>query len=49
MSEYNDSGTSRCSNRPNDRMVAVEVLQRKTTKDYCWIGAQENIGTFSKS
>ena len=26
-----------------------ERLQRKMTKDYHWIGIQENIGMFSKS
>ena len=24
-------------------------LQRKVTKDHCWIGIQENIGMFSES
>ena len=53
------TGSSRCSKWPNDRMVAVtetllapctrkKRLQRKMTKDYCWIGVQENIGMFSK-
>ena len=59
MSQYNDSGCSRCSKWPNDRTVAVvkhcwaprttkKRLQRKMTKDYCWIGDQENIDMFSK-
>ena len=55
-SQYNDSGSSRCSKWPNDRMVAVvkhcwllEELQRKMTKDYYWMGVRENIGMFSKS
>ena len=50
-SQYNDSGSSRCSKWPNDRMVAVMKhcsLQRKMTKDYYWIGVQENIRMFSK-
>ena len=60
MSQYHDSGSSRCSKWPNDRMVAVvkpcwllvqgkKRLQRKMTKDYYWIGVQENIGMLSKS
>ena len=60
-SQYNDSGSSRCSKWPNDRsdgcsgetLVAActrkKKLQRKMTKDYYWIGVQENIGMFSKS
>ena len=60
-SQYNDSGSSRCSKWPNDRMAAVvrhflvaactrkKRLQRNMTKDYYWIGVQENIGMFSKS
>ena len=60
-SQYNDSGSARCSKWPNDRMVAM--------MKYCWlpvqggrgcrerwlttttssIGVQENIGMFSKS
>ena len=35
-SQHNDSGSSRCSKCPNDRMVAVVI------------GVQENIGMFSK-
>ena len=57
-SQYDDSCSSRCSKWPNDRMVAVvkhcwlfvqgrRRLQRKMTKDYYWIGVQENIGMFS--
>ena len=53
-SQYNDSGSSRCSKWPNDRMVAVvkhcrllvqgrRGWQRKMTDDYYWIGVQENI------
>ena len=58
-SQYNDSGSSRCSKWPKDRMVAVvkhcwlpctrkKRLQRKMTKDNYWIGVQKNIGMFSK-
>ena len=25
-----------------------KTLQRKLTKDYCWIGVQDNIGMLSK-
>ena len=53
-SQYNDSGGSRCSKWPKDRMVAVvkhctrkKRLQRKMTKDNYWIDVQKNIGTFS--
>ena len=56
-SQYNDTGSSRCSKWPNDRMVAVvkhcwllvqgkKRLQRKMTKNYYSISVQENIGTF---
>ena len=60
-SQYNDSGSSRCSKWPNDRMVAVvkycwlliytrkKRVQRKMTEDNYWIGLQENIDVFSKS
>ena len=59
-SQYNDSGSSRCSKWPNDRIVAVvkhcrllvqekKRLQIKMTKDCHWIVVQENIGMFSKS
>ena len=57
MSQYNDSGCSSCTKWPNDRMVAVvkllapctrkKRLQKKMTKDYYWIGVQENIGMIS--
>ena len=53
-SQYNDSGSSRCSKWLNDRMVALlapcarkKTLQRKMTKDYYWIGVQDNIGMLS--
>ena len=59
-SQYNGSGSSRCSKWPKDRMVAVmkhcwvlvqgkKRLQRKITNDNYWIGVQGNIGMFSKS
>ena len=61
-SQYNDSGSSRCSKWPNgcksdgcsgETLLAPctrkKRLQRKMTNDYHWIGAQENIGMFSKS
>ena len=56
--QYNDSGSSARSKWQNDRMEKCETLlapctrkkklQRKMTNDYYWIGAQENIGMFSK-
>ena len=59
-SQYNDSGSSRCSKWLNDRIVAVvknyrllvqgkKRLQIKIIKDYHCIGVQENIGMFGKS
>ena len=59
-SQYNDSSSSRCSKWPNDQSddcsgeillgpcTRKKRLQRKMTKDYYWIGVQENIGMFSK-
>ena len=32
-----------------DFFIRKKRLQRKMTKDYYWIGVQENIGMFSKS
>ena len=58
MSQYNDSGSSRCLKWPNDRMVAVVkhcwvLIQGKRgfreRSFYYWIGVQENIGMLSKS
>ena len=53
---HDDSGSSRCSKWPNDRMVAVVkhcwlLVQGKIkmTKDYYWIDAPENIRMFCKS
>ena len=54
-SQYNDSGSSRCSKWPNGGKTLLapctrkKKLQRKMTKDYYWLGIQENIGMFSKS
>ena len=59
-SQYNDSGRSRCSKWPNNCMVTVVkhcwlVVQgtrgckKKMTKNYYWIGVQENIDMFRKS
>ena len=59
-SQYNDSGSSRCSNgRTIGWLQCSETLmtpctrkkrlQRKMTKDNYWIGVQEHIGTLSKS
>ena len=54
-SQYNHSGSSKCSKWPNDRMVAVVkhcwllVQGRRDCRDYYWIGVQENIGMFGKS
>ena len=56
-SQYNDSGNSRCSKWPNDRMVAVvkhcwllvQGGREAAEKDDYWIGIQQNIGMFSKS
>ena len=58
-SQYEDSGSSSFSKRPNDRMVAVKHrwllvqgrrgCREKLTKEYDWTGAEENIGMFSKS
>ena len=51
-SQYNDSGSSRCSKWPNNRMVAVmkhcwllvqgkrRYRERKMSKDYYWIGVK---------
>ena len=49
-SQYDNSGSSRCSKWPNDRMGPLykeKRLQMKKTKDNHWIGVQENIGMFS--
>ena len=59
-SQYNDSGGSRCSKWPKDRMVAVvkhcwllvqgkRGCRERWPKDNYWIGVQENIGMFGKS
>ena len=57
-SQYNDSGSSRCSKWPNDRMVAVvkhcwlkeeEAAEKDDKDNNCWKDVQENIGMFSKS
>ena len=57
-SQYNDSGSPRCSKWPDgwsgETLLAPctrkKRLQRKLTKDYhYWIGVQGNIGMFSKS
>ena len=58
--QYNNSGSSSFSKWPNDQMVAVvkdccfhvhgkKRLQRKMTKDYYWIGAEENISVCAVS
>ena len=59
MSQYNDSDSPRCPNGQTIDGCSGETLlapctmkkrlQRKMTKDYYWIGVQENIGTFIKS
>ena len=60
MSQYDDSGTSRCPKMAKrsdgccgETLLAPctrkKTLQRKMTKDYYWIGVQENIGIFNKS
>ena len=55
-SQYNDSGKLRYSKWSNDRMVAVVkhcwlLVQgiRDCSKDYYWIGVQENVSMLSKS
>ena len=46
VSQYNDSGSSRCSKWPNDRIVAVVkhcwlLVQGRTGCDYHWIGVKK--------
>ena len=58
-SQYNDSGSSSCTKWPersdgssDEKLLAPCTrkmrLQRKMTKDYYWIGVQENIDMISK-
>ena len=54
-SQYNGSGSLRCSKWPNDLMVAVVkhcshlVQGRRGCRERHWIGVQESIGIFIKS